>query len=422
MRISIIAASVLCLSLSLGPNDARAQLAWYWYEIVQNDSVAGGDLVVELKVASDRVAPPQNRLRSTTLDFAFDTTQLDYEGFLPTDLTAHSDTTLSYLVFYDLIPAPNDTMMRLTAFSFLDDEILEDVGFVIGTDPVCMAKYRFSIKAPGLVDEPPRLETLGRTAIVTFLDFLVCDPDGSDGCTMMLDNPAEGSTIFVTSRVKLEGAHTDSAPMNTAALFQSHIPLAQPYAQPEFNGTPLDHDIATSLTSVPPGMIDWVLVSLRTGEGPETEVVGSKTAAILLSDGQIVDVDGKTVSFIGVQPGHYFVVVQHRNHLPVMTAVTVDVEDGIGQWDFTTSQASAYADGGLAMRSLDDGSFAMHSADADLDGQVTASDFNLWLSDTKLGVTGYVTTDLNFDGQVTVADFNLWLRGTKVGASSQVPL
>ena len=73
------------------------------------------------------------------------------------------------------------------------------------------------------------------------------------------------------------------------------------------------------------------------------------------------------------------------------------------------------------MRSLGDGNFGMFAADADVDGQFTASDFNDWLFATKSVSTGYINTDFNLDGQVLASDFNVWLFNTKSVYASQVP-
>jgi len=73
------------------------------------------------------------------------------------------------------------------------------------------------------------------------------------------------------------------------------------------------------------------------------------------------------------------------------------------------------------MADMGDGSFAMLAPDANLDGQATADDFNLWLVDTKAGATGYRLTDFNLYGHVTASDFNIWLAATKSGRASQVP-
>lgn len=63
----------------------------------------------------------------------------------------------------------------------------------------------------------------------------------------------------------------------------------------------------------------------------------------------------------------------------------------------------------------------MFAGDGTVDGQVTVSDFNLWLVDTKAVATGYLQTDFDLDVQVTASDFNLWLVNTKAVATSKVP-
>ena len=73
------------------------------------------------------------------------------------------------------------------------------------------------------------------------------------------------------------------------------------------------------------------------------------------------------------------------------------------------------------MKQLRDGRFGMFVCDANVDGQVTAPDFNLWIEKTTSGATGYQQADCDLDGQVTAPDFNLWIANTTAGASSQVP-
>jgi hypothetical protein len=73
------------------------------------------------------------------------------------------------------------------------------------------------------------------------------------------------------------------------------------------------------------------------------------------------------------------------------------------------------------MADLGDGRFGLFGGDYSSNEQVTVSDFNVWLADTKALATGYRMTDANFDSQVTASDFNLWLVNTKSIAASQVP-
>ena len=94
----------------------------------------------------------------------------------------------------------------------------------------------------------------------------------------------------------------------------------------------------------------------------------------------------------------------------------------VGAHDFTTAATGAYpGDDTSAQKELESGVFGMFASDGTVDGQITASDFDLWLVDTKAVATGYLQSDYDLDTQVTASDFNLWLVNTKSVATSKVP-
>jgi hypothetical protein len=103
-----------------------------------------------------------------------------------------------------------------------------------------------------------------------------------------------------------------------------------------------------------------------------------------------------------------------------MSSAAVNFTSGHGSWDFTSSLDQAYSSSGPGMKSLD-GLFGMFGGDANSDGMITASDFNMFLFATKAVLTKYRIEDFNFDDQVTAADFNIFLANTKAVATSQVP-
>jgi len=238
-------------------------------------------------------------------------------------------------------------------------------------------------------------------------------------CGLPLD-PACEPVVHAGAKVFMEGPYSGGAMVSTPA-FSNYLPTEQPYSDPFFNGTPLDHDNPDVVPQPPDSVLDWVLVSLRSDPTAASEVVGSDRIAFLLENGSIVDTSGALLAFPGVTPDGYYLVVRHRNHASVMSADTLDLSDGIGSWDFTTSMAQAYSTGGSPMKDLGDGHFGMFACDANADGQVTAPDFNLWNASTTAGETGYRQADCNMDGQVTAPDFNLWNANTTAGASSKVP-
>ena len=82
---------------------------------------------------------------------------------------------------------------------------------------------------------------------------------------------------------------------------------------------------ASTVTSIPDSVVDWVLVELRTGTASGTKV--ATRAAFLKSDGTIVDTNGiSPLQFTGLGDGNYYVVVRHRNHLAIMSAVSNSIK------------------------------------------------------------------------------------------------
>ncbi len=191
-----------------------------------------------------------------------------------------------------------------------------------------------------------------------------------------------------------------------------YIPSTQPFGDSldvwKYNGP-------ERLTRVPSFITDWVLVSAAV-LAPDTMLVGH--GAALLDDQGVA-----TVAVGSNLPDSVYVVVEHRNHIMVMSDTLVDVSSGHAEHDFTTGHAfKATAEPQKRIVSGQDTVYVMWTADGDgsADGQVTALDFVAWLAATTAGATGYVPTDFNLDGQVTALDFTDWLVNTTAGAKRGV--
>jgi hypothetical protein len=124
------------------------------------------------------------------------------------------------------------------------------------------------------------------------------------------------SSASITAEIKvlLAGAYDSNGHMRTDLLAANQIPTAHPYNTP-----PWDYTGTESVGSVPANIVDWVLVSLRTSfNDPAVATV----AAFLYENGDIVGLDGSSpVTFPGVAPDDYYVVVDHRNHLPITAMI-----------------------------------------------------------------------------------------------------
>ena len=243
-------------------------------------------------------------------------------------------------------------------------------------------------------------------------------------CTICDDSMPELDGVFLDLRLLLEGAYAGSGQMTTSPVFETSLQdsaTAHPYSKPVFTGTAAEyHGTEFIVPTLPAGMIDWLVIALRTSPNPGDEVV--RVAGLLMDDGSVRSLDGSPGIFLpGAEKVSHYVVAYHRNHLAVMSSSPVSFSSGSGSWDFRTGQTQAHSDSGPGMKDLGSGWFGMFGGDANADGMVTAPDFNIFLTATKSGLTGYRIEDFDFDDQVTASDFNMWLANTKAGAASQVP-
>ncbi len=121
-------------------------------------------------------------------------------------------------------------------------------------------------------------------------------------------------------------------------------------------------------------IVDWVYVALLDAANPSSKL--QTRAALLQRDGDIVEYDSASGSYLPLRmpidsDGDYFIMVGHRNHLPVRTPVAQTLHSSITPftYDFTTAQSQAYQNPAVlastppnnnsAMKNLGNGSFAM---------------------------------------------------------------
>lgn len=202
--------------------------------------------------------------------------------------------------------------------------------------------------------------------------------------------------------------------MRTDLRDSSLLPLSQPFA-----GAPWNYGGSEAVAAIPPNVVDWVLLKLRSTSGAAGEVAGR--ACFLTSSGSIIDTSGSmAVAFDSIAYGDYFLVLYHRNHLAIMSDTTLALDDASPLYDFSTSPSRAY--GSDPMVPLGAGSiFGMIPGDGNADQTVDDADREaVWrlLNGTawSYGKPG----DYNLDGSIDVRDLNLyWRLGN--GRSSQVP-
>jgi hypothetical protein len=216
--------------------------------------------------------------------------------------------------------------------------------------------------------------------------------------------------IQLDIKVFLEGPH-DAGSMTT--FLNPNLPLNQPFNPSlPFYGNPAPlwfYEGIESVAEMPPNIVDWVLVEVRDAltaqsAGPSTMI--GKKAALLSESGQIMDTDGGLLTITAQVTQGLFVVVYHRNHLPVMSSLPLSQFSGIYSWDFTDGISQAY---GNILKVLTEGYTGMFGGDADGNGFIESGDLIFNWHD-KAGETGYLAVDFNLDGQVDNQDKNdIWV-------------
>lgn len=205
-----------------------------------------------------------------------------------------------------------------------------------------------------------------------------------------------GQPITVSTKVFLQGPYVGSGLMNTVLATKAYFPKVQPYK-------PWGYDGIESVASIPADVVDWILVELRSDE---TTMVAQR-AGFLLSDGSVVDLDGVSPLAFGdgLVAGDYYIVIKHRNHLAIMSAVAQPLSGASVLYDFTTGIGQAFVNGGTAMLLTSDNRPAMILGDVNGDkvsragGPPNLNDKTLLTSHTGIGILSeYSGYDVNMDG------------------------
>ena len=270
-----------------------------------------------------------------------------------------------------------------------------NLGWQENTEPDLRDYYIYRSDTPAAED----LTLIGTTTETTFIDnsplagnsyyYISAYDIHNNGSLFSSDNIE--AVLSANVKVFLEGSYVGGQ-MSTFLNSSNLIPLNQPY-----NTSPWNYTGTESVASMPQNIVDWVLVELRSSE---TTVVETR-AAFLKNDGTLVDLDGTSnIKFPSTPEGEYYVVIKHRNHLPVMTANKVGINFSPALYDMRTDLTKAY--GTNALKNLGGGYFGIFTADTDGSGTVNAADrSNAW---NQRNLSGYYGTDVDLSGTVNAAD------------------
>lgn len=250
--------------------------------------------------------------------------------------------------------------------------------------------------------------TLGAQADRAFLsasveNALLLAPDGTRlPVNVLYAQGTQGIMVEVPRlqldlRAWLQGPYDSLAGQHrTDLVTQGLLPLASPY----------DHLPPAEVSQHAPQVVDWIGVELWTigSNGLPGTYVGGR-AALLRDDGSIVDAGNGGLLRVAAPEGTYFVVLRHRNHLPLISAQPLLCESqNPVSYDF--GQAAVLDPAARIL--LAPGRWGLRAGDLNGDGQLQYSgpgnDRRLIL--TRLGgdpdavLPGYWPEDLNLDGAV----------------------
>lgn len=306
---------------------------------------------------------------------------------------------------------------------------------ILYTDKQCMVdslKYNDNSPWPEEPDgEGPTLSLLDASMDNTVPQSWAASPPlGTPGaanvtCVKMdvyayMQGPYDPVMGMMTNTLNVDrGVLPGQTPANASV---SPTPAINPYTIAPWNYTGTE-GVGYGDSTYTADVVDWTLFSFRTGVDRNTEV--ARTAALMLQDGQIELVDRCPLTSLDAST--VYVVIEHRNHIGIMSGLPVSVLNGTLSHDFRTKESYVGPDPampiGAGQVEIAPGIFAMYAGDGDQTGDIfsfdiTGADKTIWTEEN--GEFGqYRASDYDLDGDVNGNDKLIWFPNN--GTSSRVP-
>ncbi|MGB3077483.1 MAG: hypothetical protein WBB31_00275, partial [Saprospiraceae bacterium] len=211
-------------------------------------------------------------------------------------------------------------------------------------------------------------------------------------------------------------------PINSTNILAQQLGVASPHGQPyniapwNYAGTEGDQygdDIGD--IPYPQTVVDWVLLSVRSGDSLASSEVW-KYAAMVLMDGT-VDIPANSPPLPLTEGAGYYIVLEHRNSLPVMSTKVIAQNSAL-QFDFRQNQSWILNLGiplGYGQHLVGD-AYMMYPANGEqinTRGDIISPDEGQWLFDNG-SLFRYKSGDHDMNGNVDATDEFLWLLNNSI--------
>ncbi len=421
------------LSILDVPNDQGKQVVINWTKSAYDNSTAGTITQYTIWRLQNWAKEPWEYIGSTPAhqfdEYAFTAltisdsagTEIPYFTFLV------SAETVNPLVYYNSEPDSGYSVDNLPPFQItgFTGEFMNNV-VVLNWNPSGAADYDhyalYKTDDPNSFPAVPNI-TIDDTiyndsdlsADTLYYYVTAFDHNGNESTQSNIQTVLTGKILDI--KVFLEGPFYSNQ-MIPYLNISGYLPFEQP-----FNVAPWNYSGSEATESIPnTNIVDWILLDFRdalsASEATASTSIG-RQAAFLLNDGSIVGLDGFSKPRIYKNFDHnFFLVIYHRNHLPVMNLNALLNQVDTYSYDFTSSPDQVYGNE-TAEKNLGNNTWGMITGDADANGQIDNTDKNEgWLPEINL--SGYLNGDFNMDGQITTVDkMNFWI--PNVGSGSQLP-
>lgn len=255
-----------------------------------------------------------------------------------------------------------------------------------------------------------------RDEIVSFADFVIHEnpPTPIDiEISLWLEGAYDTTAGEMTTLLHNRGLLPGQTPTSTLI---SPTPAGQPYAIAPWNYTGTEGE-AWADNDYIGNETDWVLVSFRTNIAKDTEI--AMTAGLLQKDGTIRFPN--RAALLSNAPTPLYIIVEHRNHIGIMSPIPVDILNDVLTYDFRVSDS--YRDPtSFGQKQLAQNTWSMYAGDADQSDfpsyDIQGTDKTIWFDNNGI-FDYYLSPDFNLDGDVNGQDKSLWFDNN--GISSRVP-